>query len=103
MDDHPNSDTVVSIKRLNQTYRLLFSELPYICLAMSASHSEFILHIWPGKWNLQSIDPHCLAAALYLQLSIPGKYSIIESVNPDLSPSGKYLSALHGKHRTSQV
>jgi hypothetical protein len=47
-----------------------------------------VLHIWPGQWGLSSVDPLCLTAALYLQLVIPGKFSISYCTNPDLSPSG---------------
>jgi len=49
-----------------------------------------VLHIWPGQWDLPSFDPPCLAAVLYLQLAIPGKFRIVENSNPDSSPSGVY-------------
>jgi len=51
-----------------------------------------ILHIWPGKWGLPSFEPLCLAAVLYFQLAIPGKFSIVETINTDSSPSGMRLS-----------
>jgi sorting and assembly machinery component 37 len=50
-----------------------------------------VIHVWPGRWNLSSFDPSCLAAVLYLQFSFPGHFSISEESNPDRSPSGKYL------------
>ncbi|THH17533.1 hypothetical protein EW146_g3295 [Bondarzewia mesenterica] len=46
------------------------------------------LHIWPAQWDLPSIEPASLAAVLYLQLSIPGGFNVVECANPDLSPSG---------------
>lgn len=55
------------------------------------SDSQIILYVWPGRWNLPSIDPSCLAAVLYLQLAIPGQFHIAECANPDLSPNGTFL------------
>lgn len=55
------------------------------------SSSKMILYIWPGSWNLPSIDPSCIAAVLYLQYTIPGKFTIVESGNPDVAPTGEYL------------
>lgn len=46
------------------------------------------LHIWPSRWNLPSIDPTCVAAVFYLQLTIPGKFEVVECTNPDVSPNG---------------
>ena len=54
------------------------------------SEAPYILHIWPSKWNLQSLDPTCLAAVMYLQLTIPGKFKVAPCTNPDKSPNGKY-------------
>ncbi|CAK5265043.1 unnamed protein product [Mycena citricolor] len=56
--------------------------------------SQPVLHIWPAHFGLISSDPSCLAAALLLQLTIPGKFAIEYCTNPDLSPSGSlpYLS-----------
>ena len=31
--------------------------------------SSLVLYVWPGRWNLPSIDPQCLAAVLHLQLT----------------------------------
>jgi sorting and assembly machinery component 37 len=53
-----------------------------------ASPSKIILHIWPGSWDLLSVDPSCLAAVLYLQYAIPGNFSIVESSNSDVAPTG---------------
>jgi hypothetical protein len=57
--------------------------------------NTLVLHIWPGSWNLRSVDPSCLAAVLYLQLSIPGNFSIVESSNPDIAPNGSNLYLLN--------
>ncbi|TFY82366.1 hypothetical protein EWM64_g1644 [Hericium alpestre] len=64
---------------------------------MSSSSSIPTLHIWPAKWDLPSMEPACLAAVLYLQLSIPGRFAVVETANPDSSPSGQlpYLTHLH--------
>jgi len=63
--------------------------------AASASTSDattlagnVVLHIWPGDFGLASIEPTCLAAVLYLQLAIPGKFTVEESTTPDYSPNG---------------
>lgn len=50
------------------------------------------LYVWPGAWNLPSIDSQCLIAILYLQLSFPGRFKIVECANPDVSPLGEQLS-----------
>ncbi|KAF8343898.1 uncharacterized protein EI90DRAFT_3284450 [Cantharellus anzutake] len=47
------------------------------------------IHIWPGKWNLSSIDVACLSVVLYLQLALPGRFRIVEETSPELSPSGQ--------------
>lgn len=57
----------------------------------------FHLHVWPGKWDLPTIDAQCLAAVLYLQLAVPGRFEIVECANPDLSPLG--LFSRHIAHR----
>jgi sorting and assembly machinery component 37 len=49
---------------------------------------EFVLHIWPGKWSLPSVDPSCLAAVILFQSLIPGRFALSECVDPDSSPSG---------------
>jgi hypothetical protein len=61
----------------------------------NSSQSKVVLHIWPGSWKLLSVDPSCLAAVLYLQLSIPGNFSIVESSNPDIAPNGSNLYLLN--------
>ncbi|KAJ7709702.1 hypothetical protein B0H17DRAFT_970562 [Mycena rosella] len=62
-----------------------------------------VLHIWPGQWGLSSTDPTCLAAAFYLQLAIPGKFSISYCTNPDLSPSGMLPFLTHGHQVVSPL
>lgn len=57
---------------------------------MSNTLGTPVLHVYPGKWDLPSIDPASLAAVLYLQLAIPHRFSVIECANPDESPSGGY-------------
>ncbi|KAL1758357.1 hypothetical protein FB107DRAFT_207506 [Schizophyllum commune] len=47
------------------------------------------LYVWPGEWGLPSMDPSCLAAILYLQLALPGKFTVSHCMNPDLSPTGQ--------------
>jgi sorting and assembly machinery component 37 len=54
------------------------------------SDAPYILYIWPSKWDLQSLDPTCLAAVMYLQLTIPGKFKVAPCTNPDKSPNGKH-------------
>ena len=49
------------------------------------------IHVWPGKWNLASIDVTCLAAVMYLQLAFPGRFTAIEETTPESSPSGRML------------
>ena len=55
---------------------------------VTTSAENVVLHIWPGAFGLASIEPTCLAAVLYLQLVIPGKFSVEESTTPDYSPNG---------------
>ena len=52
-----------------------------------------VLHIWPGDFDLASIEPMCLAAVLYLQLVIPGKFTVEETTIPDHSPNGTWRPA----------
>ena len=46
------------------------------------------VHVWPGRWDLPSIDAQCLVVILFLQLTHPGRYVLVECSTPDLSPSG---------------
>lgn len=57
------------------------------------SDAPYILHIWPPKWDLQSLDPACLAAIMYLQLSMPGKFQVAACSDPDVSPNGRSVSS----------
>ncbi|KAG2349759.1 hypothetical protein BDR05DRAFT_955621 [Suillus weaverae] len=61
------------------------------------------LYIWPSRWNLLSIEPTCIAAVFYLQLTIPGKFEVVECTNPDVSPSGKLPFLTHGHATVSSV
>ncbi|KAF8212024.1 hypothetical protein K438DRAFT_1957811 [Mycena galopus ATCC 62051] len=56
-----------------------------------------VLHIWPGEWGLLSLHLPSLVAALHLQLTIPGKFSISHCTNPDLSPSGTLPFLTHDR------
>ncbi|KAM6500393.1 hypothetical protein JOM56_003407 [Amanita muscaria] len=57
-----------------------------------------VLHITPADWGLPSVNPSCLAAVLFLQLSIPGKFSVSECTNPDASPTGQLPYLTHDHH-----
>ncbi|KAF9218227.1 hypothetical protein BS17DRAFT_237243 [Gyrodon lividus] len=60
------------------------------------SEAPYILHTWPAKWNIHSLDPTCLAAVMYLQLTIPGKFQVAECTNPDESSNGQLPFMTHG-------
>ncbi|KAJ3916828.1 hypothetical protein F5877DRAFT_45798 [Lentinula edodes] len=47
------------------------------------------LYVWPARWGLPSIDPASLSLIIYMQLVQPSKFVLVESVNPDLSPTGQ--------------
>ncbi|KAJ6525649.1 hypothetical protein B0H19DRAFT_1198199 [Mycena capillaripes] len=64
---------------------------------------SLVLHIWPGQFGLLSIDIPSLVAALHLQLTIPGKFSISHCTNPDLSPSGILPFLTHGQQVVSSL
>ncbi|CAE6414340.1 unnamed protein product [Rhizoctonia solani] len=57
--------------------------------------AELVLHIWPSQWELPSIDPQCIAAILYMQLTFRGRYSVVECSDPDQSPSGQLPFLTH--------
>ncbi|KAK0210868.1 hypothetical protein DFS33DRAFT_1270796 [Desarmillaria ectypa] len=65
--------------------------------------SEIVLYIWPGQWGLHSFEPMCLAAVIFLQLSIPGKFSVVECTNPELSPTGTLPFISHQQHVVSTL
>ncbi|KAJ6623500.1 hypothetical protein B0H10DRAFT_1786622 [Mycena sp. CBHHK59/15] len=67
------------------------------------SESVPVLYIWPGQWGLLSIDPPCLVAALYLQMTMPGKYRISYCTNPDVSPSGVLPFLMHEQQVVSPL
>ncbi|KAI0306308.1 hypothetical protein B0F90DRAFT_1688817 [Multifurca ochricompacta] len=70
---------------------------------MNPSTQGLTLHLWPSKWNLPSIEPSCIVAAFYLQLALPGRFSIQECTNPDLSPSGQLPYLTHGHHTVAPL
>jgi len=61
------------------------------------------VYCWPHLWNLPSFDPDCLAAILYLQLAFPANYSIVECIDPDISPSGALPLLVHNSTKISGV
>lgn len=65
--------------------------------------SPFTLYVWPGQWGLSSFDPTCLATVLYLQLTVPGEFSISECNNPDISPTGRWVSVSSQRITSSQL
>ncbi|KAN0076919.1 hypothetical protein V8E55_010774 [Tylopilus felleus] len=60
------------------------------------SDAPYVLHTWPSKWSLQSLEPACLAAVMYLQLTIPGKFKVAPTTNPNTSPNGQLPCLTHG-------
>ncbi|KAH7913757.1 hypothetical protein BJ138DRAFT_563355 [Hygrophoropsis aurantiaca] len=65
-------------------------------MSQGSTSIPYTLHIWPSKWNLPSFDPTCVAAVLYLQLTISGKFKVIECTDPDLSSNGQLPFLTHG-------
>ncbi|EJF65843.1 hypothetical protein DICSQDRAFT_177268 [Dichomitus squalens LYAD-421 SS1] len=59
------------------------------------------LHIWPSHGDVVSFDVSSTAALLYLQLTVPGHFSVTHCANPDLSPSGQLPFLTHGLHHVS--
>ena len=53
--------------------------------------SDIVSHIWLGQWALPSFDPQCLAALLYLQLTIPipRQSRVADCSYPNLSPASR--------------
>ncbi|EMD38057.1 hypothetical protein CERSUDRAFT_93577 [Gelatoporia subvermispora B] len=65
--------------------------------------SHLVLHIWPPHVSALSFDPLCTAALLYLQLSIPGRFTVAHCANPDASPSGQLPYLTHGLHSAATL
>lgn len=61
---------------------------PQSTLSPLLGSRNITLHIWPPYDDLLSPDVSSVAALLYLQLTIPGHFSVAHCTNPDLSPSG---------------
>ncbi|OCH88180.1 hypothetical protein OBBRIDRAFT_795451 [Obba rivulosa] len=70
---------------------------------MSQANAHVVLHIWPPHASTLSLDPSCAAALLYLQLSIPGRYTVAHCSNPDASPSGQLPYLTHGLHSATTL
>ncbi|KAF5315658.1 hypothetical protein D9611_004914 [Ephemerocybe angulata] len=66
-------------------------------MAHNLPASEIKLYVWPKLWDIPSFDPYSLSAILYLQLAVPGKFSVVECTDPDLSPSGQLPFLVHGQ------
>ncbi|KAI0321659.1 hypothetical protein OF83DRAFT_1161721 [Amylostereum chailletii] len=62
------------------------------------SSPALTLYVWPSKWDLPSFETECLSTLLYLQLAIPDRFSVVESANPDHSPTGQLPYLTHGHH-----
>ncbi|KAJ3775408.1 hypothetical protein FB446DRAFT_725338 [Lentinula raphanica] len=58
------------------------------------------LHVWPAQWGLPSMDPTCLSLIIYMQLIQSSSFVLVESVNPDLSPSGQLPFLKYGQDIT---
>ncbi|KAE9366759.1 hypothetical protein N431DRAFT_495164 [Stipitochalara longipes BDJ] len=55
------------------------------------------LHVWGPGFGLPSLDAHCLAAIAYLQQAVPrGKWQLIASCNPALSPTNELPALRNG-------
>ncbi|KAG8748329.1 hypothetical protein FRC12_013859 [Ceratobasidium sp. 428] len=65
--------------------------------------TSLVLHIWPSMWELPSLDHQCIAAVIYMQLTFPGRYSIIECSDPDQSPSGQLPFLTHEHNEISPL
>jgi len=60
------------------------------------AEAQVTLYVWPKLWDLPSFDPYCLTALLYCQLALPGKLTVVECTDVDLSPSGQLPFLVHG-------
>ncbi|KAF8308105.1 hypothetical protein DL93DRAFT_2028552, partial [Clavulina sp. PMI_390] len=61
------------------------------------------IHVWPAQWDLASFDTECLSAILYLQFAFPGRFTIVEECNPDLSPSGQLPYLTHAEQTVAPL
>ncbi|TFK42429.1 outer mitochondrial membrane transport complex protein-domain-containing protein [Crucibulum laeve] len=64
-------------------------------MSVNPVSERIVLYIWAGQWSLPSFDPLCLATVLFLQVAIPGQFSIAECNDPDLSPTGQLPFLTH--------
>lgn len=65
------------------------AEVPQLVGPDAPSAPTLTLYIWPPYESALSIDPSCVAALLYLQATIPGRFAVAHCSNPDASPSGR--------------
>lgn len=65
--------------------------------------APLVLHIWPAHGQALSLDPASAAALLYLQLAIPGRFSVAHCANPDVSPSGRSVALVLHWTRCAQL
>ena len=62
------------------------------------------LHVWGPAFGLPSLAAHCLAAIAYLQQAVPrGKWQLIASCNPALSPTSMRAGPLPRTQRLTQT
>ncbi|KAH9854212.1 hypothetical protein C2E23DRAFT_820005 [Lenzites betulinus] len=66
-----------------------------------ATSRDLVLHIWPKYESVLSFDVTSFAALLYLQLALPGQFSVAYCANPDLSPTGQLPFLTHGLYHAS--
>ncbi|KAI0928681.1 hypothetical protein AcW1_005861 [Taiwanofungus camphoratus] len=72
-------------------------------MSQSSTEAQIELHIWPPQSPVLSFDTSCVAALLYVQIAIPGRFSVVYCANPDLSPSGQLPYLTHGLHSMSTL
>ncbi|KAH9854213.1 Tom37 C-terminal domain-containing protein [Lenzites betulinus] len=58
-------------------------------LSPSITSRDLVLHIWPKYDSVLSFDVASSAVLLYLQLALPGQFSVAYSANPKLPPAGQ--------------
>ena len=80
------------IRDLLSSYTGLKSDMSESKPSPSPGHRPVNLHVWPNHGDLLSFDVASIAALLFLQLTIPGQFSLSYCANPDLSPSGERLA-----------
>lgn len=83
----------VSLFLIKYTLRPVETRDPESNPSMAPLH----LHVWPSRWSLPSIDAPCIESILFLQLTCPGRFSVIETTDPDTSPTGQLPFLVHSQ------